>query len=127
MATSTVDTTTPQPPGPWDDAHPGKRVFIPDSSGVKKEMAVLTYDIRPEKVQEFQTFFKTDVLPFYKRKGATDVHSFMVGNRLFVLGTKEVNVPWLNSPPQVTDGIAGLEKFVVTTAPPTINELPAFP
>lgn len=121
MATATVDPTNPQTPGPWDKSHPGKKLFIRDSSGAKKEMALLTYTILPDKVQAFQTFFNTNVLPFYKAKGATDVHSWLVNNRLFVLGTPEVNVPWLG-----TTGIKGLEDFV-STSPETINELPVFP
>lgn len=124
MATATVDTTPQplQPPDPGNNSR-AKRLFIPDSSGVKKEMTMLSYDIIPGKVQEFQTFFNTNVLAFYKAQGAKDVHSWMVDNRLFVLGTPEVNVPWLG-----TGGVVDLEKFVIPIPnEPPINELPVFP
>jgi len=126
MGTSTLEATNPAIPnsGPYDEKHPGKTLFIPnDKSGKqKKEMVVLAYALRPEKVDEFKTsFFEKNVRQFYKDKGAEHVHSWIYDNHLMVLATPEVNVPWLG-----TGGIQGLEKYVVGS-PAAIEALPVFP
>lgn len=128
MATSTVNATTPKPlqtPDSGENSR-AKQLFIRDSSGVKREMTMLSYDIIPGRVQDFPAFFDTNVLAFYKKRGATDVHSWMVDNRLFVVGTPEINVPWLPTP--TSEGIAGLENFIIPIPDmPPINELTVFP
>jgi len=123
---TTLEETTTAPPNSgqeYEKEHPGKLLFIQnDTTGKqKKQMAVLAYALRPEKVDEFKTsFFPTNVRQFYKDRNAQHVHSWIYNNHLFVLGTPEVNVHWLGAIPR-------LEEYVVTPNPSAIEALPVFP